>query len=258
MSLSNLEEKVYFAALRAEGTVTFETIESWSICSHGTLKVVVHNLVKKEYFQRIKKGVYIAKKPDGSSLQDALLLAQNLFNGYLAFSSALYIHKLSEELPFTIFVATNSQSREKQFGNYIVKSAALGNRLLGTTKIEGYVTSTIPKTIYDCFHLPQYAGGYANILKAVFTAKMTEKQWKEFMQYVAKFEHFAFCQRVGYMLSLLKKETKINMPDFVLSYMKSKIKYNINLGEGKGLNIKDWKLEDSIGKEKLLSWWYHG
>lgn len=256
MSLSNLEEKVYFAALEAE-LVSFETIKSWGICSNGTLKVVLHHLVKKGYFQRIKKGLYAAKKR-GIEIHDAFLFAQNLYSGYLAFSTALYIHKLSEELPFTIFVATKERSEERSFGNYIIKAVALDKRLMGAGKKEGTVASTIPKTIYDCFHLPQYAAAFANVLKAVYNAKMSEEQWKEFLYYVNKFESHGFCQRAGYMLSLVKKETKLDVPDFILNYMKSKIKYSVSLGKGKGIYIKEWKIEDCIGKEKLLSWWYHG
>ena len=276
MSLSNLEEKVYFSALGASA-VNFETIKTWQIASNGTLKVIVHNLVKKGYFQRVKKGVYIAKKPGAPQLIDAICIAENTYKGYAAFSTALFIHKLTEEMPFTIFIATKTQSCEKNFGNYTIKAVAIGQRLMGTAKVDNYTVSTLPKTFYDCLHLPQYAGGYPNILKAIYNAKMNEKQWKEFMQYVEKFKSYAFCQRAGYMLSLLKKETNIKIPDFVLSYTKSKVKYELNLWHGTDAKeqkqkasrrfasihpncqyIKEWQLTDCIGKEKLLSWWYHG
>lgn len=253
MSLSNLEEKIYFAALEA-GPISFDTIKSWKICSHGTLKVVMHNLVKKGYFQRIKKGLYLAKKYRAE--HDILLFAQSLYNGYLAFSTALYIHKLSEEAPFTVFVATKSISQERHYGNYAIKAVSLKKRLMGAEKKEGASVSTIPKTIYDCFRMPQYAGGFANVLKALYNAKMDKEQWKEFLYYVKKFESHAFCQRVGFMLNLLKKEAKLDVPDFILNYMKSKIKYDVRLGKGEGVSIKEWKIEDCIGN--LLSWWYHG
>lgn len=254
MSLSNLEEGIYFAALEA-GPVDFETIKSWGVCSNGTLKVVMHNLVKKGYFQRIKKGLYLAKKHGDE--QDILLVAQNLYNGYLAFSTALYVHKLSEEMPFTVFVATKSISEERYSGNYTIKAVSLKKRLMGMEKKESTAVSTIPKTIYDCFHMPQYAGGFANVLKAVYNAKMDKEQWKEFLYYVNKFESHAFCQRVGFMLSLVKKKTKLDVPDFILNYMKSKINYSVHLGKGGGVYTKEWKIEDCIGKD-LLSWWYHG
>ncbi|MBI4162877.1 MAG: hypothetical protein HY513_04285 [Candidatus Aenigmarchaeota archaeon] len=257
MSLSNIEEKVYFASLDS-GAVKFETIKTWGIASNGTMKVVMHNLVKKGYFQRIKKGVYIAKKPGEPPLLDALYIAENIYKGYLAFSTALFIHKLAEELPFSIYIATKYASYQRTEGAYKIKAVAMGNRLLGTTKVDDYNVSTMPKTIYDCFHLPQYSGGYPNILKAVFNAKMNEKQWKEFMRYVEKFRSYAFCQRTGYMLSLLKKETKINIPDSVINFMEAQVKYDVALGNGKGNYIKKWNLTDSLGRGKLLSWWYHG
>ncbi len=256
MSLSNLEEKVYFAAMES-GPVSFETIKSWELCSNGTLKVVMHNLVKKGYFQRIKKGLYLAKK-HGIGIHDALMLAHNLYEGYLSFSTALYIHKLSEDMPFTIFVATKSRSEERIFGNYAIKAVALGKRLAGTEKKEGISVSTIPKTIYDCFRIPQYSGGFANVLKSVYNAQMSQEQWKEFLYYVSEFESYAFCQRIGFMLNLLKKETKLNVPNFILNHMKSKIKCDVYLGKGRYAYAKDWKIMDCIGKEKLLSWWYHG
>lgn len=258
MSLSNLEEKVYFAALEAKGsTVSFETIKSWDVCSYGTLKVVVHSLVKKGYLQRIKKGVYIAKKPNEEPLQDAMLMGQSLYDGYLAFSTALYIHKLSEDMPFTIFVATKYSSYERKLGNYSVKAVALGTRLIGATKADKYNVSSIPKTLYDCFHMPQYAGGFPNVLRAVYYATPSTEQWKEFLYYADKFESHAFFQRVGYMLNLLKK-INFAVPDFVISHMKSKVKYKTVLGKGKGTYIKEWMIMDCIKKQNLLSWWYHG
>ncbi len=261
MSLSNIEEKIYFAALGA-GPVTFDTINSWGVCSRGTLRVVMHNLVKKGYFWRIKKGTYAAVRK-GGKIDDALLIAQNLFDGYIAFSAALYVHNLSDELPFVIYVATKSRSDSRTFGNYTVKAVAMGKRLLGAERLKGISVSSKAKTLYDCFHVPQYAGGYSRILKAVFNSGLSEAEWQEFLYFAGKFESSAFCQRTGYMLSLLAKETKHEVPGFVTDFMRRRVKNMAAMGpgdsgNGKCTRIDEWKIKDFIGKEKLLSWWYHG
>lgn len=254
--LSHLEQKIYFLAKDAKyKIITYDIISSWGIAKENTLKFILHSLCKKGWFYHLKKGVYIVQPPFAKKIhiEDPFYTAQMLFNGYLAFSSALYIHHLIDEIPFTIFIGTKNQSKTKIIGEYEYKAVSLDKRAVGSIKIKDYFVSSIPKTIYDCFYLPEYAGSYSRVLKAVFDARMSDKQWKEFLIYVKKFSSGAFCQKVGYMLSLLDKK----IPDFVFLYLKTKVKSIIYLqGKEKGEYNEEWKIIDNIGKENLLSWLY--
>ncbi|MFH0837454.1 MAG: hypothetical protein V1870_04955 [Candidatus Aenigmatarchaeota archaeon] len=113
----SLEQKIYLLSQGANHKIiTFEIIESWRVCNKNVLKVVIHNLLKKSLFITLKKGVYIVQPPftKGIVIEDQFYTAQSLFNGYIGFASALYVHKLMDEMPFTVFIATRNKSFSKK------------------------------------------------------------------------------------------------------------------------------------------------
>ncbi|MFH0837455.1 MAG: hypothetical protein V1870_04960 [Candidatus Aenigmatarchaeota archaeon] len=142
---------------------------------------------------------------------------------------------------------------QKKIGEYEYKAVALGNRFSGYVQKDEYNISNIPKTLFDCFYIPEYSGSYSNILKAVYRSNMTNKEWHEFLHYCEK-EGNRFCQRIGYMLSLLKKPNPILKE--LKKYAKSLVKLDPKSGDG--IINKEWKIIDNIGRKQLLSWWYHG
>src|SRR3989338_6473121 len=252
----SIEQKIYLLSQGAKHKIiTFDIIESWSLCSKGVLKVAVHNLLKKGLFFSLKKGVYAVQPPFTKKvvIEDPFYTAQSLFNGYIGFSSALYIHRLMDEIPFTVFISTKNQSLSKKIGEYEYKAVSLGDRFSGYIQKDNYLISNLPKTFFDCFYIPEYSGGYSNILRAMYRSNMTNEEWDEFLHYCEK-EGGAFCQRIGYMLSLLKK------PIPILKILGKHAKNVIKLDPkaGKGMVNKEWKIIDNIGRKQLMSWWYHG
>lgn len=249
-------QKIYLLSQKARHKIiTFDIIESWKLTNRNTLRVIMHNLCKKGLFFRLKKGVYVVQPPFTKNIviEDPFYTAQHLYNGYIGFASALYLHGLIDEIPFTVYIVTQTKSAAKRIGEYEYKSVALRGRAFGEIRKDEYVISSIPKTIYDCFYLPIFAGSYSKILQAIYRARMNKEQWNKFLDYVEK-EDDKFCQRIGYMLSLLR----IRVP--ILSKLRKHVKAAIKLdpGSGKGELNKQWKIIDNIGKKQLLSWWHYG
>ena len=233
--LSPVEQGLYFSTQGAKhGVVVMETFRELGLCTVGTLKVVISRLLKKGALLKIKNGVYVWNLA-GSGFGDVFFIGQNAFDGYIAFSSALYLHKLFDEFPFTIFIATRSKSASKFFGQTEVQAVALNGRAVGVQRLGEYWVSTLPKTLYDCFHLPDYGGGIGKILWAVYKAQLTKQQWMEFISYVEKFELNSSKRKIGAFLALLDK-TDHPVPRWVL----------------KKLGTSNAKLD----QRKLLSWWY--
>ncbi len=258
-SLSALEQQIYFLSQGAKNNIiTYDTIRSWRLADENVINVILSRMCKKGWLTRLKKGVYLLSGY-GKGIVDIFYTAQFVYSGYLAFSTALYLHKLIDEMPFTIYIATKGISASKHFGEYNIKAVSLGKRATGMQLIGDYWISTIPKTLYDCFHFPEYGGGYSRILKSVHSSKMNEKQWDEFINYVKKFDSDASCQKIGYLLDLLKK-TNVDIPSFVLSYLQKRVRSVVSIGKrkAKGKFNKKWKIIDHIGEQTLLSWWYHG
>ncbi|UZE92318.1 MAG: hypothetical protein IB616_00365 [Methanosarcinales archaeon] len=220
---------------------------------------ICSNLSSKGYLYRLKKGVYlIQKKPSTVPvIKNPYNIALALFNGYIGFSSALRIYDLLDYEPFTIFIVTPNKSMEKRIGEYTFKSVAMGKKATGITFYKGIYISTLEKTFFDCFYKPQYGGGYSTITKALYDADL---DWDEFTKYF-KLASDSLCQRTGYVLELLRKETGKKPSKDVLHYFRKRVKNNTKLlpsGQARGEYIKEWMVLDNLGKENILSWWYHG
>ena len=120
-------------------------------------------------------------------LKDAFAAAQATFNGYLGFSSALYLHKFITETPFTITVVTTNTSASKVFGHYEFRAVALKNKAVGCEVKGSYSVSTRAKTLFDCIYLPVYSVEEKKIVESFREARLTGKEWKEFEGYVKRF-----------------------------------------------------------------------
>ncbi len=155
----------------------------------------------------------------------------------MGFSSALRIYDLLEYEPFTIFVVTDKRSAERMIGEYTLRWVAMGDKAEGATYYQGLYVSTLAKTFFDCFYKPQYGGGYSTITKALYEAEL---DWKEFLSYFKKTSS-SLCQRTGYVLELLNKNTE-KIPQNVIEYFSRRIRNNTRLlpcGKGKGEYIKN-------------------
>ena len=227
------------------------------------LYVLVDRLERKGWLTRVGKGVYL-RLPASTAmagkvyLEDPMEAAQKMFKGYLAFQTALKVHGLSEYEPFTIYVATKAQSETLPLlQHYEVRAVKFGRRYTGYEKKGKYTVSTVAKTFFDCFYRPHYAGGYPEVLKSLHTAERID--WKEMEKYLEKFGSATLCQKMGYMISLLR-EAEFDYPKDFVEYLKGRIgnKTRLDFSQGGGTYDREWMIVDNMGKKKLLSWWYNG
>ena len=263
--LSHEEQKLYLY-LESIGKNAFKVSEI-DIDKLGLkrsyLYVLIDRLEKKRWITGIGKGVYLrlpaSTVVEGKVyLEDPFEIALKLYDGYLAFQSALKIHGLSEYESFTIYVATKNKSETKPLlKHYEIKAVKFSKRFTGFEKKDGYTVSTKAKTFFDCFYHPQYAGGYPEILKSFHMAGQID--WREMEKYLNKFGSSSLCQKIGYLISLLE-ETEYELSKDFLEYLKGRIKNKTKLdfGQKGGTYDSEWMVLDNIGKKKLLSWWYHG
>jgi predicted transcriptional regulator of viral defense system len=265
LPLSHREQQLYLT-LESEGQSVFRIRDLKQLglpFSYGHLRVLVQRLETKGWLTSLGKGVYLrlpASAAVGGKLylEDPFKVALKLFRGYLAFQSALKIHGLSEYEPFTVYVATRNKSETVALlKQYEIKAITFRSRYEGYEAKGGYTVSTVAKTFFDCFFHPGYAGGYAEVLKALHACDSMD--WQEFLKYVKKFASDSLCQKVGYMLSLLAK-TDYKVPKRIISYLKSRVSVKTRLDPKRpgGKLVQEWQLYDNAGEQKLLSWWLHG
>ncbi|MEA2034398.1 MAG: hypothetical protein U9N40_02735, partial [Euryarchaeota archaeon] len=216
--LNRREQMIFNVISSTDIAYTDEIADLFPNLKPNQVNKICSGLSSKGYLYRLKKGVYLVqmKPSDIPVIKNLYTIALAMFKGYIGFSSALRIYDLIDYEPFTIFVITKNRSLEKRIGEYTFKSVAMGKRATGITYYNGIYISTLAKTFFDCFYKPQYGGGYSVITKALYDAASdADPDWSEFVKYFEP-ESGSLCQRTGYVLELLGKETG-KIPEDVLS-----------------------------------------
>jgi len=198
----------------------------------GKINKICSSLSKKGYLYRIRRGVYIIQHEPSQKplISNPYNIALQIYPGYLAFSSALRIYDLIEYEPFTIFIATTGKSRKIKLGEYTFRYISMGDKAIDTKFYKNVYVSSKTKTFYDCFYKPQYSGGYSTIVKALYLNEGCN--WNKLNKYFEKFASDALCQRSGYILELAEKANIIEIPQFIISYLRSRIRTNTRLLPG--------------------------
>ena len=257
--LTGSEQMVYNAIKHAE-LVTLDLIrEMFPDLSTGMLYKVLYSLNKKGYLYRLKRNLYLIQKRPAKRpvIENPYRIALALYKGYIGLSSALRHYNLIEYEPFTIFVVTTNKSGSMEIGNYTIQAIAMGKRAMGMLFDRGIYVSNIEKTFFDCFYKPQYCGGYESITKALYEKR--ELKWKNFLGYFESFASSSLCQRTGYVLDIMNKETDLRIPDRVIKSFKKRIGNKARLiptAPSRGKYSAEWNLLDNLGKERMLGWYY--
>ena len=211
---------------------------------------LVENLVHKKMLSRIERGKYCR-----SNFRDEKVIGTRLVEGgVVAYWSALNLHGLTEQFPNAVFIQTTKVKPSKEvFGvNYQFVKINSSKRA-GLTK-EGYgnhsyYITDIEKTLVDCFDLPQYSGGYAELIRAYATAKLTATKM---IDYCTTVNNIAATKRMGYLAELFGKK---GLKTFI-RYAKNRIKESYNLLDSQGPDTgtfnAEWRLKLNISKEELL------
>lgn len=218
----------------------FSLLASLSITSEDSLRVTISRLVKNGEVYNPVKGVYVSK------YADTFWVASHIYPGYISLSTSFYLHHITDEYPFTIFVASD-----------ISKSVVIGNSELLYFKVDNqlgvekgdYQVASVEKGIYDSLKYRRFVSFYT-LTKVLYYCEINANKFIE----LSKDENPAFFQRLGYLLSILPNIDKEK--EKIISFCKSKVKSNIYLqGRSKGKYISKWKIVDNISEEVLLSWW---
>lgn len=213
---------------------------------------ILHSLCRKKYLRRARKDLYY----NPLNLRNFYQLAMRIKEGYIGLSSALRYYNLTEYEDFTIFVITrNFRKRiDLEQAQHTIQFIPLHNLFTGFEKKEDMYISTVEKTLFDCLLKPRLVG-FTNITKALYDVNI---DWHLFLSFFKQTKNNSLCQRTGYILELMKKSTKLKVPQFVFEFLLKKVKNPVKLMPSKAPSKfnKKWKVQDNIGEKNILSWWY--
>ncbi len=210
----------------------------------------LEKLVKNGFLKRIEKGKYCF-----FTFYNEFAIANHLIeDGVVAYWSALNFHGLTEQFPNTVFVQTTHQKRNKKvFGvQYQFVKIKEGKRVgVITDWYNDYPIqiTDIEKTIVDCFDLPEYSGGFAELLQAFGEAKLEESK---LIAYSKTIQNISAIKRMGFLVELLHKD---NLQDFI-QYAESRVNKSPTpfdpFGVKKGSIQKKWRLVMNIEEKDIL------
>ena len=174
----------------------------------------LERLIEKGWILRIKRGLYIvlplAAGSEGNPQAHEFLIAMHLVSpAAIAYWSALNYHRMTEQLPRTIFVATNHPvrhpPRDVLWFSYNIVSLR-PHRYFGIIQDwidEGpFRITNREKTIVDGLDLPEYVGGVGEIARAL------KRVWKDLdrrrlFHYAVRMGNVAVVKRLGFLMESL-------------------------------------------------------
>ena len=174
----------------------------------------LERLQSKGWIRRIRRGRFavipLSSGEDRSPQLHEFVVAMELVSpAVIAYWSALNHHGMTEQLPRTVFVATDHPVR-RQPGDVLGVTYKIVS--LKPDKVFGVMKEWIDeipfsvtdreKTIIDGLDLPQYVGGVSEIIKALtgFWKMLDEKKLRK---YAAKIGNSAVAKRLGFMMETL-------------------------------------------------------
>jgi predicted transcriptional regulator of viral defense system len=215
-----------------------------------TINEIVENLVDKGFLSRIERGKYCRANFRDENVIGTFLAKESA----VAYWSALNLHGLTEQFPNKIFIQTTQIKKEVKFAGTtyqfikIQQNKRVGIIFTGYGNYK-YPITDIEKTIADCFDLSQYSGGFAELIRAFYNAKLNAKK---LINYCDAVNNIAVIKRLGFLAELFDKN---GLNSFV-KFAKSKANRSYNLfdtfGESTGEPNKDWYLRMNLSKENIL------
>jgi len=141
-------------------------------------------------------------------LSNPLFIASHLVApAYVSYWSALHFYGFTEQAPLTTFVATTKKKRPVTFRDFRFRFVTVKSR-----KFFGYrremvgdlpvVVADEAKTIVDGLDQPRYAGGVAEVAKALRTA-LEEVDVDTLVEYANRMGDKSLGSRLGYLLETL-------------------------------------------------------
>jgi len=226
------------------------TIEDSLQRTFGNLNEILENLVQKKFLTRLERGKYCR-----STFKNDMVIGCFLTkDGAVAYWSALNLHGLTEQFSNTIFIQTTKQKEQKNLAGTTFQFVKVKpTKITGIIK-QGYGSNAfsmtdIEKTIIDCFDLPQYSGGYAELIRAFADTTLDVQKMIEYCKVVSS---IAVTKRLACLSEILEKE---KFAPF-LKYAKSVVNQAYTLfdpfGSDDGEFIKEWKIRLNISREQIL------
>ena len=214
-----------------------------------TINEIAENLVIKGFLSRIERGKYCRANFREENVIGTFLAKE----GVVAYWSALNLHGLTEQFPNRLFIQTTQLKKEVAFAGTTYQFVKIQKNKMTGIAVSGYGNyrysiTDVEKTIVDCFDLPQYSGGLAELILAVYQAQLSAKKLIDYCDVV---NNIAVTKRLGFLAELFEKK---NLSSFI-RFARSKVNRSYNPFDVSGINRgepnRDWYLRMNLSQENI-------
>jgi predicted transcriptional regulator of viral defense system len=115
---------------------------------------------------------------------------------------------------------------------------------------EAFKVTDIEKTLLDCFDLPQYSGGYEELIRAFYSAKIRSIRLLEYGQ---QMNNLSVLKRMAFLSELFQMTGFTRFQQGVLKIMNQKYTLFDPMGENAGEFDAKWRIRVNVSKERLLN-----
>lgn len=227
-----------------------QTLKTELDLDNRTINEIAENLVAKGFLARIERGKYCRANFRDENVIGTFLAKDSA----VAYWSALNLHGLTEQFPNKVFIQTTQLKKEVEFAGTTYHFIKIQPNKRTGIVFNGYGNykhpiTDIEKTVVDCFDLPEYSGGFAELIRAFYNAKLNSAKLKNYCEAV---NNIAVTKRLGFLAELFEKK---NLQSFI-KYARSKVNRSYNLfdtfGKSAGETNSVWRLQMNLSKENIL------
>lgn len=228
----------------------FDIFNKQDVISNGFGDEPLRELISLDYIRTIERGKYCRHNFSDENVIGSYIVK----NGGVAYWTAMNFHGLTEQIPNIVYVQTTHEKNNKTIFGVRYKFIQIKKEKLTGYKIFGYGNhqfqiTDVDKTIVDCFDLPQYGGGYAEIIKAFYQADLSAQKM---VKYCKAINNTAVVKRLGYLCELLNKPKM----DYFIKYAQSvrNEKYSLFESDGNkhGKTNRRWYLVLNMEEDEIL------
>lgn len=229
----------------------FDKVLSMGGYSIAVLQDILTRLTAKEILYRIEKSKYCVR-----NFRNPYVIANVLLkNSAVAYWSALNLHGLTEQIPNVVYVQSSSRKNDKKvFGvryKFIkVKPEKLCGHVQAGYGNEAYYMTDVEKTLLDCFDLPQYSGGYEELIRAFYMAAPSSTK---LLKYGKQMNNLSVLKRMAYLSELFEMKGFIRFQSEVLKLVNRKYSLLDPSSSDEGIFNSKWHIRVNVPEDKLSS-----
>lgn len=217
----------------------------------SNLNEILENLVYKRLLSRIERGKFCKATFRNEYVIGTFVVRK----GAIAYWSALNTLGLTEQFPNTVFVQSTYQKSDKTIFGVKYKFIKIPETKRKGIIKEGYgnysfYMTDLEKTIVDCFDLPQYSGGYAELIRAFAKSQLSADKLIDYSKTV---NNIAAIKRMGFLAGLYEKKRLKSFIRFARDQVRDAYNPFDPFGNASGKFNSKWRLRMNISEEELLN-----